>query len=403
MRAAVFLPNLVPYHEARWCAGSAEFSECNVVEITNRDEFSVLEVGDSSRWASFRRHTLFPGNQKRSKGRDVERAVTRWLRDHQPGIVFLSGWSFVFSIAVLKWAVCHGVPAVICSESNEFDESRSPWKEFLKKRIVSLCSAGLAGGAPQADYLVKLGLPREHVFVGYDVVDNGFFAEKSKELAAQSLEPSEVMRPYFLACARFGKKKNIPGLIRSYARYRGIAKLSTLDSRPSTLLDLVIVGEGEERTLIEQTIHDCGVADYVHLVGAKGYMELPFYYAHAFAFIHASTTEQWGLVVNEAMASGLPVLVSNRCGCIADLVREGENGWTFDPSDEEQITELMVKISSDEEVRRKMGARSREIIAEWGPERFASGVRSAVEAALRLPRKRAGFFDRMILCFLSMR
>jgi glycosyltransferase involved in cell wall biosynthesis len=148
-------------------------------------------------------------------------------------------------------------------------------------------------------------------------------------------------------------------------------------------------------------IQQCGVSDHVHLVGAKGYAELPSYYSHAGAFIHASTTEQWGLVVNEAMASGLPVLVSNRCGCATDLVKEGVNGWTFDPCNEEQMADLMLRIAGDEEQRKTMGLRSREIIAEWGPDRFASGVNSAVEAALAAPRKRAGLLDRFILKVLT--
>jgi glycosyltransferase involved in cell wall biosynthesis len=137
--------------------------------------------------------------------------------------------------------------------------------------------------------------------------------------------------------------------------------------------------------------------------GFKQYEELPEYYANAGAFIHASTTEQWGLVVNEAMASGLPVLVSNRCGCAADLVKEGVNGWTFDPTNEEQMADLMLRISSDEEQRKEMGSKSREIIAEWGPARFASGISSAIDVALSAPRKKAGLLDRLILWAMTRR
>jgi glycosyltransferase involved in cell wall biosynthesis len=154
---------------------------------------------------------------------------------------------------------------------------------------------------------------------------------------------------------------------------------------------------------IERTIRECGVSDHVHLIGAKGYADLPFYYGRAEAFIHASTTEQWGLVVNEAMASGLPVLVSNRCGCAADLVKEGENGWTFDPTNEEQMADLMLRISSDEEQRKEMGRQSREIIANWGPARFASGLSSAIEAALSAPKKKTGLIDRVILWAITQR
>jgi glycosyltransferase involved in cell wall biosynthesis len=155
------------------------------------------------------------------------------------------------------------------------------------------------------------------------------------------------------------------------------------------------------RSELEKLRSELGLEDCVQMPGFKQYEELPSYYAHAGAFIHASTTEQWGLVVNEAMASGLPVLVSNRCGCARDLVRDGENGWTFDPTNEEQLADLMLRISSDEERRKEMGHKSREIIAEWGPDRFASGVKAAVEAALAAPRKTAGLLDRFILKVLT--
>ena len=64
------------------------------------------------------------------------------------------------------------------------------------------------------------------------------------------------------------------------------------------------------------------------------------------AFVHASASEQWGLVVNEAMAAGLPVIVSERCGCAPDLVREGVNGLTFDPCDVAELAGLMERVAA---------------------------------------------------------
>ena len=399
MRLAAIIVNLVPYHHVRWDACvAAGVAETHLVEMTDRDEFKVLEFSKDS---GFSRHTLFPKSKCDDAavvGGDIlTRTIQKTLDAIRPDVVCVSGWGLSVSVAAMKWGAARSVPIVMLSESNEFDEARSPIKEFIKRRLVGLCSAGLAGGSPQADYLVKLGLPTECVFKGYDVVDNRFFSEEAKKQGDGSRELVKTKSPYFLACARFGKKKNLPGLIRAYSRYRGKALHAALDARRSTLFDLVITGEGEERLKIERTLRECGVSDHVHLVGAKGYAELPSYYAHAGAFIHASTTEQWGLVVNEAMASGLPVLVSNRCGCATDLVKEGENGWTFDPTNEEQMADLMLEIAGDEERRKAMGAKSREIISEWGPERFASGVKAAINAALAAPRKRVGLLDRMIL------
>jgi len=110
------------------------------------------------------------------------------------------------------------------------------------------------------------------------------------------------------------------------------------------------------------------------------------------------------LVVNEAMASGLPVLVSARCGCAPDLLDEGRNGWTFDPLDVESLAELMFRVSrmtSEESLA--MGRASQEIIARCTPETFADGLLHAVEAATTAPRPHTTSLDRALLWFLTHR
>jgi glycosyltransferase involved in cell wall biosynthesis len=109
--------------------------------------------------------------------------------------------------------------------------------------------------------------------------------------------------------------------------------------------------------------------------GFKQYDELPAYYALASAFVLASVVEPWGLVVNEAMASGLPVLVSERCGCAASLVRAGENGYMFDPADTGAIGASMARMAhASDASRQEMGRASATIIEEFGPARFATGL-----------------------------
>ena len=108
--------------------------------------------------------------------------------------------------------------------------------------------------------------------------------------------------------------------------------------------------------------------------------------------------------MNEAMASGLPVLVSNRCGCAPDLVQEGVNGFTFDPYNVEQLAQLMLKISAFQPFSLSaFGEASRRIIADWGPERFASGLKAAVDKALEVGAVRPTFSQRMILKALVSR
>ncbi len=207
---------------------------------------------------------------------------------------------------------------------------------------------------------------------------------------------------YFLASARFVEKKNLLNLIRAYAQYRELAE-SKSDLRPLTsdLWSLVLLGDGPLRSALSHLISDLRLQQSVLLPGFKQYGELPVYYACAKTFIHASTVEQWGLVVNEAMASGLPVLVSNRCGCARDLVHDAVNGFTFDPYNVEQLAQLMLKISGPNFPLSVFGSESLRIIADWCPDRFARGLGRAVESALASPRPHFGTPDRLLLQLLS--
>jgi len=135
---------------------------------------------------------------------------------------------------------------------------------------------------------------------------------------------------------------------------------------------------------------------HVHLPGFKQYDKLPVYYALANAFVHASTTEQWGLVVNEAIASGLPVIVSQRCGCAPELVQG--NGFTFDPMNEDELARRMLEIASlPDGGREHLGDVSRRIVARFRPERLGEGLERAAAMGINLRRKKFRSFDRALL------
>jgi glycosyltransferase involved in cell wall biosynthesis len=281
------------------------------------------------------------------------------------------------------------------SESTAQDEPRFWWREAIKRRIVNGYSTALVGGQRHIEYLAGLGMPRDRIFIGYDVVDNDYFRQKAEEVRGQRSEVRQkygLPENYFLASARFIKKKNLPTLLRAYAGYRRLVERSA----NSSLWDLVLLGDGPLKSDLCRLIADLRLYDSVLMPGFKQYDELPGYYALANAFVHASTTEQWGLVVNEAMASGLPVIVSNRCGCVPELVREGVNGFTFDPDDAGQLSELMLSLSKESQLP-AMGNASRNIISDWGIERFGQGLSDAAEQPMGLTPKGATFLDRVLL------
>mgnify|MGYP000929370324 FL=1 len=320
------------------------------------------------------------------------------LTQLRPGVVFVPGWSMVEALAALQWCGIHAVPAVIMTESNRIDSPRRWHEEKLKKRIVSLAAAALVGGTPQAEYVKELGMPEEMIFSGYDVVDNDHFAvnaDAARHLASALREKHHLPQQYLLCCARLVEKKNLSRLIQAFRL--------VIDRATAPDLHLVIVGPGPLEAELLSLVETLHLSGRVHLKGAKSYDDMPAFYGLAEALILPSTTEQWGLVVNEAMAAGLPVLVSQRCGSSVDLVREGDNGFTFDPYDVQAIANAIERIFSPGCDRSAMGKASRKIIADWGLERFATGFEAAAKAAVSRPKRRAGIFDRMLLRALASR
>jgi glycosyltransferase involved in cell wall biosynthesis len=373
-----------PYHHARADA-ARRVLPLVTLEISSIDHTYAWERVDHARPDHF---TVFEQGLDELSTGQLRRILHSTLDRISPSVVAVPGWSERWALIILEWALDRKVPAILMSDSNAFDETRTASREWIKRRIVSCFSAGLAGGTMAADYLVQLGMDRDAVFSGYDVVDNAHF-QKETPARTDEVRKAASGRPFFLAAARFIAKKNLAGLLKAYAAYRHRAG--------SDAWALIILGDGPLRPELERLRTALNLSGDVVFPGFKQYEELPAWYAAAQAFILPSTTEQWGLVVNEAMAAGLPVLVSRRCGCAVDLVAEGKNGLLFDPFQTEDIAHAMWRIAHGDVDCKAMGARSLDIIRNWGPGRFADGLRRAVAAAAQTPEKNYSLLHRALL------
>lgn len=381
---AVHWPRFGPYHLARLRAAQAQLNDEGVLVVgleiaSHHSTYLWHEHGAGG----LVQHTVLPGLTYEEVPPLIlwQRTIAA-LNTIRPTVIAINGYSSHDAWALLAWSRVHHRPTILMTDSQATDEPRRWWKEWLKRRLVSQFRAALCAGTPHKAYAQQLGLKPGQVFTGYDVVDNDFFRFKAEAArreagAAQVLPGLEDGTPYFLASARFLPGKNLDGLLRVYAQYRR----SFPQSDGLAPWRLVILGDGSER----QALHD--LADQLHLAGVSwpGFRqidELPAYYGLAGAFIHPSMQETWGLVVNEAMAAGLPVLVSERCGCAMDLVGQGENGYTFAPQDHDALAKLMLKLSCGQVDLAAMGRASLARIAGWGLDRFTQGLGQALAVAL---------------------
>jgi len=291
----------------------------------------------------------------------------------------------------------------------------------VKSRIVRRFDAALCGGESHKRYLVQLGMPEERIALGYNVVDNAFFAErpvsagrggektdKQKALDAGCLELDSglPMGPYLLASNRFVERKNLGRLLEGYKIFQDLV-FRLQGTEKTGVWPLVLLGDGELRGDLEARCAELGLkiamgfshegagstegqnlklnsyklktpagGGCVVFAGFRQIGELRAFYAGAGAFVHPALEEPWGLVINEAMASGLPVLSSRNVGAAEELVQEGKTGFLFDPGDVNSIAESLFKMfSMSEAERHKMGVEAREMLERKVPSRaFGEGL-----------------------------
>ncbi len=392
MRICWMVVDIGNYHHARMQALALKVGiEATFLELIDRSDYPEFKKIDGL-IGDYKVCTAFPGrNVSAISSEEFTGKLFSTLDRINPDVLCVNGWSERSAIAGIQWAIKRRKPTIVMSASSAFDAPRVLWRELIKRRIVRLCQAGLVGGRRQVDYMVRLGMPEDKVFMGYNTVDNLHFQRGAENARNGSEKRAQLGLPekYFLTSVRFIKKKNLHRLLSAYAKYR--------NEVGETSWSLVIVGGGVLWESIVGRREELGLKQSVYLPGFKSYEELPYYYGLASAFVLPSTSEQWGLVVNEAMATGLPVLVSERCGCSPNLVDHGRNGFTFDPYDVESLAKLMLEMTSDDCDREALGQASKEIISSYSTETFAEGLVNAAKIAMKAPLSKVSIFDFWLL------
>ncbi len=387
-RLAILVDRIAPYHDARLQALSTSFDIfcIETCERSNPDEEVILK-----KKTKYKKLVLFPdSNYTHFASKVIVEKVNEALDAIHPSVVAIPGWGGKIPLSALLWCIKNNIPKILMSDSTEQDFRRYFLKEFVKSKIIGFFDSAIAGGVRQVDYLIKLKFLKTKIYTGYDVVDNDYFTHGSND--ARRKAPTlrrriNLPENYFLASSRFISKKNIRSLIQGYAAYMKNNK------KP---WNLVLLGDGPEWEMLTSMVKQLGLDTFVYMPGFVQYDQLPIYYGLASVFILASISEQWGLVVNEAMASGLPVIISNRCGCVQDLVHENMNGWTFEPTDTEALSNLMSKMSSfPARQRNLMGKQSVKIIGRYNLKTFTKSIKDAELQASTA--KRVSSLDRRFL------
>jgi glycosyltransferase involved in cell wall biosynthesis len=255
-------------------------------------------------------------------------------------------------------------------------------KSILRRPVMGAlygcCDRLLAVGSANAAYYRAMGVPDKKIFILPYSVDNDRFVQSANLTDEQRAEVRKrynvpTDRPSVLYAAKFTQRKRPFDLLEAARRLKG--KMH----RPFTV---VMAGSGE---LEEKLRAFCAehALDNVVFTDFVNQSELPGLYAASDVFVLPAENEPWGLAVNEAMCASLPVVVSREVGCVADLVRDGVNGYTPEAGDVAGLASVLQRLIEDEGLRRRQGWESLARIRRWGYQQCLEGIRSAL-AGLKL-------------------
>jgi glycosyltransferase involved in cell wall biosynthesis len=292
-------------------------------------------------------------------------------------VVVVIGWSTFASQGAVVWcrARARAVPYILEVDSHD-EGPRAGWRRVVKGAVVPPILSGAAGilvtGALVRRALVARGAASGRMRRFAVTVDVAAFGRRADVLAVRRPElrqeigigPDDVA---VLSVGRLSPEKGVETLVRAVA--------AAGDSR----LVVLLAGRGPQGPELEGLARSLGVR--LVLLGDRPWEEMVETYVTADVFALLSEREPWGVVVNEAAACGLPLVLSDRVGAAHDLLRGGENGALVGAGDVDAAAAALRRLASDPALRTSAGARSREIVAGWGYEPSIENFLAAVREA----------------------
>ena len=308
-------------------------------------------------------------------GSDEEKSVFLYkglndaLREEKPDIIIVSGFSSA-TMKVLSYALPKRIPYIIWSGSIEKENRNSSIIRKIQRRLlVKFASSYVAYGTLAKKYLIGFGAKESKVEIAMNTVDTDFYFTETNKFRNSKVESSIA---HFLYLGYLVPRKNVKLLLTA------VLQLSA--RRRDFILD--IVGDGTDKPDLEKFVVDNKIDDLVKFHGFQQKSELPAYLGNSRAMLFQTDFDIWGLVLNEAMASGIPCLASQNAGATVDLVRENETGFAINYENTTEVVEKIEFFIDNREKAAQMGQRAADFIrTNVNLETAANGFLKAVKIA----------------------
>jgi glycosyltransferase involved in cell wall biosynthesis len=300
-------------------------------------------------------------------------ALAGILFRERPDYLICYGYTLMPQITAILWSILTNTPFAISGDANIYCDRTRRIKRIFKRwwlsRITKRAAALLSIGTANRMFWEAYGARPEQLFETRFAVDNDFFARSIEARRAESSALRAKLgltdRVIFLFVGRLIKRKNVDLIIRALCRLE--------DDR----IALVIAGNGRERDSLQALARG---DSRVIFAGSVDQCLLPLYYAMADVLVLPASDEPWGLVINEAMASGLAVIGHRHCGAALDLV-QNDNGVALETFSVDELAVTMKLLATDSQLRRSMQKRSQLKIRSWTIDGAAHGIIRAVESS----------------------
>lgn len=296
----------------------------------------------------------------------LNQKVADALRKADPHAIVCGGYNYLASWQSLRWARRNHVPFLLWCESTANDQRGGHrMTESLKKSFFDKCDGCIVPGTSAREYVRQMGVSTDNIYEAPNAVDNQLFADRAEYARHNSATVRARLNlpsRYFLFAGRLVKSKGVLELWEAYGSLK-----EDLRSR----IGLVFAGDGPIRAELESIARAISPGSLT-FTGFVHRDELASYYALAECLVFPTHSDPWGLVVNEAMACGLPVICGQSAGCAADLVKA--NGRIVDPRNIDQLAQAMEEVATNASLRLSMSCESLRIIRSYSPEICADGI-----------------------------
>lgn len=333
-----------------------ENDELHVVHIA-KNELSRRNMETQTTHYNYPQTVLFDDYIEHISAIKKTIALFIFIYKNKPDVVNVTGYAVDISISLsVFFAKILGKKVILSNESIQSPTPENFLKKTLKKLIVKAADGFICFGTLAKDYMIALGAKPSQILEDKAAIvdDEAIYLNYTVELANQKLASKIMKKHNFIFVGRFIQEKNIQLLIETFSRLKN--ELKDADE-----WGLILLGDGNLKNEFEKQILSENIED-IQILPSVAWFEVPEYFAHANVFVLPSSFEPWGLVVNEAMICGLPVIVSENCGCAIDLVKG--NGYSITLKEKNSLFDAM-KSMFNESIRIEMGQKSKEIIANY--------------------------------------